>query len=233
MFHLHLPLQLSVCRPQHYHQGAAVQGEICFDFGEVNLLPVLLLPESVCYISNSLAPPNLPLQIFFETFLFFVGFCNTLPSALQFIHSLLSVAWIHLRTAGSHLLRLRPQSAPLPLDPSSTPTLLPPLSSAVTTGHSASLGSLGTSAPPVSDIATPPLQTCRPSAALWPSTPSAAARSALPHAPTPPSVTPAPPLGVVTAAPSQSPRPLGFTSSTLQLRGRLHPLSSSPPVFNF
>ncbi|ROL44047.1 hypothetical protein DPX16_6492 [Anabarilius grahami] len=61
-------------------------------------------------------------------------------------------------------------------------------------GHSALVGSLGTSAPPGSDIVTPPLRTCGPAAALWPSTPSATASSALPQDLPPPSVAPTPPL---------------------------------------
>ncbi|ROL52175.1 hypothetical protein DPX16_6052 [Anabarilius grahami] len=58
--------------------------ENCFDFGEVNLLPVLP-SESDSHVS-------LPLSH------------RCLPSSLQFYLSLLSVAWIHLGSAGSHLL---------------------------------------------------------------------------------------------------------------------------------
>ncbi|XP_048040802.1 protein enabled homolog [Megalobrama amblycephala] len=83
---------------------------------------------------------------------------------------------------------------PRPVDLAPAPTLLLPSTPAPTIEHSDSPGSLGTSAPPGSDVAKPPLRTCGPYAALWPSTPSASASSALPQAPPPPSFAPARPL---------------------------------------
>ncbi|ROL52762.1 hypothetical protein DPX16_21188 [Anabarilius grahami] len=97
-----------------------------------------------------------------------------------------------------------------------TPTLmlLPHSFPAMTISHLASPGSLGLSALPRSDLATPTLRTCGPSAALWPSTSSALASSTFPESSPPPSVTPAQPLAtgslpspqrVVALAPSRPP----------------------------
>ncbi|ROL50984.1 hypothetical protein DPX16_14515 [Anabarilius grahami] len=104
-----------------------------------------------------------------------------------------------------------------------TPALLPPSTSEWTIGHLASPDSLGTSAPPRSDIASPPLRTVRCSPVLHPSAKSC---SALPQASPPPSVAPTRPQTsgslprsqeVVAAAPS---RPAGSSPS-------LHHLGSS------
>ncbi|ROJ25421.1 hypothetical protein DPX16_3586 [Anabarilius grahami] len=113
-----------------------------------------------------------------------------------------SVARLHHGPAGRSLvlgvrspwLRLLPRRALFCLDLAPAPTLLLPSTPAPTIEHSDSPGSLGTSAPPGSDVAKPPLRTCGPYAALRPSTPSTLASSALPQAPPPPSVTPARPL---------------------------------------
>ncbi|ROL45369.1 hypothetical protein DPX16_4710 [Anabarilius grahami] len=213
-------------------------GDIFSDLEEVNMQPVVL---------QSLAPPSLPLppplQKIFGTLSFselFSTLQTPLSSATPAIQSSLSP--ISPSVSPSPLSgRVPPRDCwepphpgreepgvpppaselftpPRPVDLAPTPTLLPPSSSASTIGHSVSLGSLGTSALPGSDIATPLQRTYGPVAALWPSTPSATASSALPQAPPPPSVAPAPPLpsgyplpprGVIAAAPSRSPRSSG------------------------
>ncbi|XP_051734632.1 uncharacterized protein si:ch73-321d9.2 isoform X1 [Ctenopharyngodon idella] len=122
---------------------------------------------------------------------------------------------------------------PRPVDLAPAPTLLLPSTPASTIEHSDSPGSLGTLAPPGSDVAKPPLRTCGPYAALRPSTPSASASSALPQAPPPPSVAPArplpsgslpPPRRVVAVASSRSPR-----SSAFHHRLGLPSARSTPP----
>lgn len=121
-------------------------------------------------------------------------------------------------------------SAP-PLPVALVPVLLPPSTPTWTIGHSASPGSLGTSAPLGLVIAPLLPWTCGPFVALRPSPSSALASPALPQAPPSHMVAPAqlltsgsllPPQGVVAAAQPRSHRSLCLTaSSLLWLRGVL------------